>query len=53
MQQIYVERFHIVNKQELYMDLKMNVDGDVVVVVVAVEQLNRREKNEEEVQQQW
>lgn len=52
MQQIYVERFHIVNKQELYMDLKMNVDGDVVVVV-AVEQLNRREKNEEEVQQQW
>ncbi len=50
-QQEYVERFHIVNNQELYMVLKMNVAAAVVVVVV-VEQINRQEKNEEEVQQQ-
>lgn len=41
----YVERFHIVNNQELYKDLKMN---DAVVVVV-VERLNKRETNEVEV----
>ncbi len=53
-QQEYVEQFHIVNNQELYMVLKMNVGVVVVVVVVVavVEQLNKQEKNEEEVQQQ-
>jgi hypothetical protein len=49
-QQEYDERFHIVNNQELYRVLKMNVV--VVAVAVGVEQLNRQEKNEEEVQQQ-
>ena len=47
MRREYVERFHIVNNQELYRGLKMNVA--VVVVVVVVERLNKREKNEEEV----